>query len=41
MRFYLDEMFAVDIAQRARELLVDVVSSHERGYDGFPDQFQL
>jgi predicted nuclease of predicted toxin-antitoxin system len=41
MRFYLDEDLSDRIAAIARELGLDVVSSHECGRDGLSDEEQL
>lgn len=41
MRFYLDEDLSLRIAEIARALAVDVVSSHECGRDGLRDEEQL
>jgi predicted nuclease of predicted toxin-antitoxin system len=41
MRFYLDEDLSDKIAAIARSYGVDVVSSHELGHDGSPDDVQL
>jgi|SRR5580700_11187706 hypothetical protein len=41
MRFHLDETFAARIAVMARELGLDVTSSHEVGRDGSSDESQL
>jgi predicted nuclease of predicted toxin-antitoxin system len=41
VRFYLDENLPYTIAEIARTQGVDVVSSHECGHNGLPDDVQL
>ena len=41
MRFYLDEDLSDEVARIARAQQVDVISSHECGRDGLPDETQL
>lgn len=41
MRFYLDEDLSPRVAQIGRSMNLDVVSSHEVGNNGLPDEDQL
>jgi hypothetical protein len=41
LRFSLDEHLSTEIAEIGRALGLDVVSSHELGRDGLPDEEQL
>lgn len=41
MRFYLDEDLSYEVARIARNLGLDVVSSHEVGRNRLPDEEQL
>ena len=41
MPFYLDELASDRLAEAARSKGVDIVSSHECGRDGLPDETQL
>ncbi|MBI3988571.1 MAG: DUF5615 family PIN-like protein [candidate division NC10 bacterium] len=41
MKLYLDEDLSARVAKALRKLGYDVVSSHEVGNDGLPDEAQL